>query len=349
MKQESRHPYFIDDNGYLCRWKEKSDTQIAVRLANFNAHIVDEITEDNGIDRTHYFGIEGTIRDGLLPYTRVTASQFPSMAWVFKEWGNRAILEAGQNTKDLVRHAIQVQSKDAKRLMVYTHTGWREMNDQWMYLSGSGAIGSDDIVVTLPEALKRYAIPHTVDKEKEAIGILRSLSFLDVGKHEITFPLYGLLWLSVLTTLLNPMPNFSGYAYGDTGTFKTTVAMLLLSHFGDFSQANNLSNFDDTANAIEKKAFTLKDTLLVLDDYHPSSRRQDAQNKEQLAQRLIREYSNRTARDRLNADTTEKGRYTPRGMLLITGEELVQLQSTLARVLAGVAGPPPRGGRRTAR
>ena len=155
------------------------------------------------------------------------------------------------------------------------------MNDQWMYLSGSGAIGSDDIVVTLPEALKRYAIPHTVDKEKEAIGILRSLSFLDVGKHEITFPLYGLLWLSVLTTLLNPMPNFSGYAYGDTGTFKTTVAMLLLSHFGDFSQANNLSNFDDTANAIEKKAFTLKDTLLVLDDYHPSSRRQDAQNKEQ--------------------------------------------------------------------
>ncbi len=333
LRHESRYPYFIDDNGYLCRWKEKNEMQIAIRLANFNACIVEEVTEDNGIDRTHYFGIEGTVRDGVLPCTRVTASQFPSMAWVFKEWGNRAILEAGQNTKDLVRHAIQVQSNNAKRLTVYTHTGWRQIEGRWIYLSGGGAIGGGDILVTLPEVLRRYAIPRIVDREEEEIGITRSLSFLDMGRREITFPLFALLWLSPLTTLLNPMPNFSGYAYGDTGTFKTTVAMLLLSHFGDFSQANNLSNFDDTANAIEKKAFTLKDTLLVLDDYHPSSRRQDAQNKEQLAQRLIREYSNRTGRDRLNADTTEKGRYTPRGMLLITGEELVQLQSTLARVL----------------
>lgn len=327
------YPYFVDENGYLCRWKEKSGTQTSVRLANFNAKIVEEITEDNGLDRTHYFMIEGDTKGRTLARAKVSAKEFPSMAWTFKEWGNQAILEAGQNTKDLVRHAIQVQSHSAERKTVFTHTGWRDVDNQWVYLTGSGAVGNESILVALPEALQRYHLPLTVDKEKEFDAIRTSLAFLEIGNSDLTVPLYALLWLSALTTLLSPMPNFSGYAYGDTGTFKTTVGILLLSHFGDFSSASNLSNFDDTANAIEKRGFVLKDTLTVLDDYHPSAQRKDSQNKEQLAQRLLRAYSNRTARDRLNSDTTSKGRYTPRGMLLVTGEELVQLQSTLARVL----------------
>jgi hypothetical protein len=331
VREECSPPYFIDDNGYLCRWKEKNDTKISVRLANFNARIIEEVCEDNGLEQTHRFVLKGYTKGRALPRVNVTASQFPSMNWVFKEWGNQAILEAGQNTKDLVRHAMQVQSKDAEKKTVFTHTGWRKVGGIWVYLTASGAMGADDIFVKLPQTLDRYRLPLLPENEIEAIRT--SLSFLDIGRHKVTFPLYGLLWLSPLTTLLNPTPNFSGYCSGDTGTFKTTVSILMLSHFGNFSQISDLSNFDDTANAIEKKAFCLKDTLLVLDDYHPSYRRQDAQQKEQLAQRLIREFSNRTGRDRLNPDTSDKGRYVPRGMLLITGEELVQLQSTLARIM----------------
>jgi len=117
-----------------------------------------------------------------------------------------------------------------------------------------------------------------------------------------------------------------------TGTFKTTLALMQLAHYGDFSTVANLPNFDDTANSLEKRAFILKDVLMVLDDYHPSQRRNDAMNKEAIAQRIIRAYSNRTARGRLNSDTTDKGRYSPRGFLQVTGEEIVSLQSTLARV-----------------
>lgn len=331
VREECSPPYFIDDNGYLCRWKEKNDTKISVRLANFNARIIEEVCEDNGLEQTHRFVIEGRTKERALPRLNVTANQFPSMNWVCGGWGNRAILESGQNTKDLVRHAMQVQSKDAEKKTVFTHTGWRKVGGIWVYLMASGGMGAENILVKLPQTLDRYRLPLLPENEIEAIRA--SLSFLDIGKHKVTFPLYALLWLSPWTTLLNPTPNFSGYCSGDTGTFKTTVSILLLSHFGNFSQISDLSNFDDTANAIEKKAFCLKDTLLVLDDYHPSYRRQDAQQKEQLAQRLIREFSNRTGRDRLNPDTSDKGRYVPRGMLLITGEELVQLQSTLARIM----------------
>jgi len=128
------------------------------------------------------------------------------------------------------------------------------------------------------------------------------------------------------------MPNYVPYLYGPTGTFKTTIAIAGLCHFGEFDP-DKLSNFEDTANSLEKRSFILKDVLMLLDDFHPSSRIADAQIKEGIAQRMIRASSNHTGRSRLNADSTEKGRYEPRGILMITGEEIPSVQSTLARVL----------------
>jgi hypothetical protein len=72
--------------------------------------------------------------------------------------------------------------------------------------------------------------------------------------------------------------------------------------------------------------------LHVIDDYHPSANRKAAESKEGIAQRMIRAYSNRTARGRLNSDMSERGRYEPRGMMLMTAEEQPTLESTLARV-----------------
>jgi len=148
----------------------------------------------------------------------------------------------------------------------------------------------------------------------------------------MTLPLWCLVWLAPLTTLLNPMPNFSVYLYGQSGTFKTTVAILALSHFGNFSGVESLSNFDDTIGILEKRSFTLKDSLHIVDDYHPSANRRAAENKETVAQKMIRSHSNRTARGRLNPDMSERGRYEPRSMMLMTAEEIPALESTLARV-----------------
>lgn len=326
----SNSPYFVDDSGYLCRWKRIKDGIIPVRLANFEAWITEEIIEDNGIEATHSYGIEGKIKNRTLLKVEVPASSFCSLNWLHK-WGNQAILEPGQAIRDYVRHAIQIRSNGTRNLTHFTHTGWRQIQGNWYYLTASGAIGVDGVLVKLSKELQRYSLPTAPNNETESIKT--SLSFLDIGKREITLPLFNLLYLSPLTTLLEPMPNFSGYLYGETGVLKTTIAALLISHFGPFDSINNLSNFDDTANALEKRAFTLKDVLHVVDDFHPSVKRIDAQQKENLAQRIIRAYSNRTGRGRLNPDTSDKGRYEPRGMLLMTGEEIISLQSTLARLM----------------
>jgi hypothetical protein len=324
----NQNVYFIHDE-HLCRWSFSKDGKVPVRLANFQARIVEEIIEDNGIEQIHKYHIEGAQKDKRLKLIEVPASTFQSMSWIYK-WGNRAVIEPGFMIKDYVRHATQITS-DPKTILCYTHTGWRNIEDKWVYLSSTGGIGGD-VQVKLSREIKRYALPFLAPtNEKEAIQL--SLSFLGIGKKEITLPLFSILYLSVLTTLLEPQPNFSGYLYGESGCYKTTLALLLLSHFGNFQSANNLSNFEDTANALMRRAFTLKDILMVVDDYHPTTRSHDTKSKETIAQRLIRSFANRTDRGRLNPDGSEKGRHEPRGMLLITGEDLVSVQSTLARAL----------------
>ena len=216
------------------------------------------------------------------------------------------------------------------------------MNGTMFYLHAGGAIGcKEGVSVKLSRELDRYILPpHPLTQtesannfpEMERKGLETSLSFLDIGSKAVTIPLWCIVYLAPLTTILNPQPNFSGYLFGQSGTFKTTAALLALCHFGNFTGAESLSNFDDTVGILEKRAFTLKDTLHVIDDYHPSANRKAAESKEAVAQRMIRGYSNRTARGRLNSDMTERGRYEPRGMMLMTAEEQPTLESTLARV-----------------
>ncbi|MDA2918731.1 DUF3854 domain-containing protein [Desulfobacterota bacterium AH_259_B03_O07] len=332
-KVQSGPTYGIDDHGYLYREKFVNGANIPVRLSNFDARIVKEIIEDNGVETIYKYQVAGRKKASgeISKFSDliVSASSFANMNWVH-EWGNEAVIEPGIAAKDYLRHAIQTRSTP-ERSRRFTHTGFREIDDRWEYLTSNGALEREDISVSLPQELNKYQLPSKLTNEVEALKA--SFSFLSIGSPEITYPLFANIYLSPLTTLLQPMPSYVSLVYGESGSYKTTLAILQLAHFGNFLSIKDLSNFDDTANQLGKRAFTLKDTLMVLDDYHPSTQRYASQQKEMTLQRLIREVANRTERARLNPDTSEKARYSPRCNLLITGEELPNLQSTLARTL----------------
>jgi hypothetical protein len=321
-------PYFTNSEGYLCRWKETQHGKVTVRLANFSARIVEETSLDDGAEVTHRYAIEGKRGSKGLPRVEIPASTFGGMNWLHS-WGTEAIIEPGQANRDYVRHAIQLSSQDALKKTFFAHTGWREIKGKQVFLTAGGGIGGENVSVRLSPELSRYCLSSQTEDAGEAIRA--SLSFLDLGNHDVTLPLWTITCLAPLTSLLSPKPNFVFYLYGPTGTFKSTLSILQLAHFGPFRGIESLSSFDDTANSLERRGFILKDVLTILDDYHPSQRRIDAQNKESLAQRIIRAYSNRTGRGRLNSDGSDKGRYEPRGMLQVTGEEIISLESTLAR------------------
>jgi len=189
----------------------------------------------------------------------------------------------------------------------------------------------ENIETRLRGELEKYTLPNAITDEE--LAIRTSLSFLELANKKITMPLWFYAYLAPMTTLLRPMPSAVLYIYGITGTRKTSLAQAALCHFGDFSDGSQLPNFRDTTNKIERRAFILKDSLMILDDYHPSAHRFDASAMEKTAQQIIRATGNRTGRGRLNADSSEKGMYEPRCMLIITGEEVVSMQSTLARIL----------------
>jgi hypothetical protein len=324
-------PYFVDADGHLCRIKRYKEAEIKIRLANFSAWISEENIIDDGAERTIFYTIQGSIKGKQnLPAIEIPAAQFQGMSWPHR-WGSRAILEPGRTIADSVRHSIQLSSPDAPVKVHFGHCGWREVNGSWCYLHAKGAVGADGVSVRLAPEYSRFNLPAASENEAEAIAT--SSSFLDIGKREIMLPLLTYTFLAPLTTILPTMPNFSLYLYGVSGSFKTTLAALSLSHFGDFNSIDSLPNFSDTAGSIERRAFRLKDTLFLLDDYTPSHRKQDRERKEEICQTAIRAFANRTGRARLKSDASEMVRTYPRGLLLVTGEECPSLQSTIARTL----------------
>lgn len=332
--QQNNSAYFIDNNGNLCRWKQLKDGFIDERLCNFDAKITREVILDDGHTTEQFFEISGRRGNVPLKSVQIRTKEFQGMNWIIENWGNQAVIEVGQAKKDFIRHYIQTQSGNVRRHTIYCHTGWRLIDGKWCYLSGNGAIGGGpDICVDLSRKhlAEKYALPLLPENEIDAIKT--SLSLLDVADRRITIPLYSLVLLSAITTLLKPMPMFSGgYLYGHTGIRKTALACLFNSHFGDINP-ERLMNFESTGNSIIAKMSILKDCLMILDDYRPTHDRNDALKMESIAQRAIRLSGNRATRERLNPDSTLKQSGEPQGMILITGEELVKLPSTLARTM----------------
>lgn len=328
--------YFVDESGNLCYWKETKDGPVSVRLANFLARPVKEILKDNGISAELFFEIEGILAGGRdLPKITVSADKFPSMNWVTGKWGLEANIAAGAMNKDKVRHAIQALAAGAIRETIYTHTGWRKINDYWVYLHTGGAVGAKDIAVEMEGNLTRYGLPDQVDDLGKVIK--RSLSLLEIANPEITYPLLAYTYLAPLCEPLRQAgyePSFVLWLHGLSGVMKSTISALFMSHFGRFESKSPPGSFKDTATSIEKAAFSLKDSILWVDDFHPTDNKQEGQKMSGIAQLIMRMYGDRVGRGRCNADTSLKQSYPPRGLCICTGEDVVSGQSTNSRYLA---------------
>ncbi|MBF0555091.1 MAG: DUF927 domain-containing protein [Nitrospirae bacterium] len=296
-----------------------------IPLCNFNSKIVEKICIDDGTETKNYYVIE-TIKNNVSYTITIPEYLFQSMKWI-SQLGPDAVVEPCINVA-YIRHYIQLNSRNIREVKVFSHTGWRVINGKSTFLTAGGGVGSENTIrVNLPREISRYNLPTKAENEIDAINA--SLSFLTIGNPAITYPLWAYLMLSAMTSLLIPPPNFSMMLLGATGSYKTTVATLLLSHSGNFVNVEMLQNFEDTANILEYWAYLLKDVIMLVDDLHPSITQGKSDEMELTAHRLIRSFSNRTARGRL----TDKRRREPRGLLLITSELDPKIQSTQARLM----------------
>lgn len=323
--------YFIKDT-CLWRYTENGEKQ----LASFVPIPTSTLRKDDGLTTEMYFKIKAKIHGNkTLPEITIPATTFNSMQWV-SSWGYQANYAPGSNVKDYIRHAIMsVGVKHAIHEDIYTYTGWRKLNHDWVYLYNGGAIGKDNITVELEDSLLNYKFPAPVSDYSKATQT--SYNFINVAPTSVTIPLLSLVYLTPLNEFLKQAghePAYIIFLLGITGAMKSTLTALALSHFGSFTGKNLPSSFKDTSNAIEKKGFYLKDSLTAIDDYHPSMQKSENSKMEKTAQQITRSYGDRTGRSRMNSDTSLKQSYVPRGNLIITGEDVPNIgQSGIARHL----------------
>jgi hypothetical protein len=191
----------------------------------------------------------------------------------------------------------------------------------------NGTVGAAGLEVDLGRELARYQLPAVADHPMEAMRA--SLRLLRLAPLTITAPLWAGTFRAPLASAY-PL-DLSLWLEGRTGSLKSTIAALFLSHYGPFERTQLPGSWSSTANQLERRAFLLKDTLFVIDDYAPSPF--DARELELKASRLLRAQGNLAGRGRLQADLQERASFFPRGLILSTGEQHPPGQSILARVV----------------
>jgi hypothetical protein len=308
---------------------------LPVKLANFDACIVEDQVFDDGAAELRRYLIEGELEDGTpLPPIIVPAKEFVGPAWVGPRWGARAIVDSGVGARMLCE-AIQTMSPGAAVRRVYGHIGWRKIGDKWIYLHAGGAIGEaggvPNINVELTDALAGYQLPVPQDLPKAVSASLELLK-LNVMAAAAT-------WRAPLGEFC-PI-NFSPFTSGRTGSFKSALWGVAQAHWGSRwgDGIHFPANWSGTTNSLEKLAFLAKDALFVIDDFAPSGSPHAINALHEKAADIFRAQGNLGGRSRLRSDTGLRPTYYPRGMIASSGEDVPRGHSLRARMVIDQIGP----------
>jgi len=333
--------YDIDVSGRLSKidWKEtitregnKVITRVVTPLCNFVAWPIRDILKDDGLTTERYIEFQGILQGGsLLKSSKVSGKGFLEMKWLIEAWGVRAAIKP--RLEQEVRYALQLMAQAGiPESTIFTHLGWRKLKGSWVFLHAGGAVGSETVEVEISDRLRKYSLPEETGDLKEALEA--SLFLLELGPKWIMYPLYSLVWLTPLCEplrLAGMEPSHVTYLWGTTGSFKSTLIALLLSHFGSFEPKGLPANFRDTSKSIEEMAFQTKDTLLVVDDLYPAKDPRERAKLEGVLEYLTRNQGDRQGRGRLKSTINLMAGHPPRGLALCSGEIMPLSGSSLAR------------------
>jgi Domain of unknown function (DUF3854) len=199
-----------------------------VQLTNFQATITANIRLDDGVETRREFEIAAELMGRKFSFT-IPASEFASMDWAIEWMGAAAI--TFPNQRDYARTAMQSLSMAAEERSIYIHTGWRNVDGQWVYLHAGGAIGVAGAVsginVRLAGPIRRYELRLPPGSDAVASAIWASLRLMELGPQEVSFPLLAATYRAVLGEA-----DFAIHLAGETGAFKSEVAALHQQHFG---------------------------------------------------------------------------------------------------------------------
>ena len=326
-------PYIVN-GGRLCLRRQTDSGPVFTPLCNFAASIVGELVKDDGAEKQTFFSLEGRLASGgALERIEVPSAQFGGLGWIIGQWGARAVVNAGNGTKDHLRAALQTVSGAPPRRVVYAHVGWRQLEAGWLYLHTGGAIGAEGPVpgveVDPGGKLQGFALPDPPEGEALRGAIRASMEVLEVAPDAVTVPLF----LACYRAPLGPSP-FGLHLAGRTGNGKSVLQGIIQAHWGTgFDHQALPGNWQSTKTALEVLTFAAKDAVLCIDDFAPGGSKQDQARLQGTMAHIFRTVGNGSSRDRCTDSATLRPSRAPRGLVLSSGEDLPADHSIRARVL----------------
>lgn len=299
------------------------------KVCNFIPHVI----EQKIIDSKIYLNISGIgINNEILPNILLDSHSIQKSNWVIDNFGFKYFIDK-KCMDDFIR-LIQLLCINVETKFLYNHTGFINQNNKWGYLHGGGCIGDLDVEVELDKSIDNYVLPNKVtDLYVACEQSLKLINILDEYKGII--PL-SIVYLSPIIELISKKikpPEFVLWIWGKTGSRKTAISKVFLSHFGNF--INKIpSTFNDTATAIELKANLLKDSLYLCDDYAPKQEYKEEKIQDSKAELILRMYGDRIGKGRSSNQLDIKRTNEPKGMVIVTGESIISGESSNARLLS---------------
>ncbi|MGI6635847.1 MAG: hypothetical protein ACOX7B_11835 [Christensenellales bacterium] len=154
-----RIPGYCVEGGRIC--EETRDGSRA--LCTFVAAIDRVVLRNDGQTDEKLYQIKGWDRHGKkLKTVQVPLNKFAQMNWPLESWDTSGNIMPGNMVAQKLRNVINQAGENAERLTIYTHTGWRKNDDgSWMYLYPGGAVGAEEITVSLEPDLIGTALTAT--------------------------------------------------------------------------------------------------------------------------------------------------------------------------------------------
>ncbi len=324
---------FFLHNSQLCR---NIHGQIQ-RLGNFELTVLKREIHDDGIQQKEYILLELKIlKNGKTRTIGMTKRDFLNSDWINVKGGTEFTLAPGYLIYEHLKEYISQQVINAPLEFRYSHIGWRRINHRFVYLHAGGGIGDNTSKI---RGSNEYLI-EVDERITPANAYNFTLDMLNIAKDSITIPLLSFTLLSIqkalfefeemdvkkirIQTLL--------WLHGETGTRKSTIAKLFTNIFNR-SKDSISGSFEDTKAAIEYKAFVYKDSIFLLDDYKPVYTAVAKKEMMEKAFSIIRRYGDNIPRSRMDKNMNRQKEYPPRGLCLVTGEDVVGGDSTTARYI----------------
>ncbi|MEI7993641.1 MAG: cell wall-binding protein [Methylococcaceae bacterium] len=337
--------YLIKNGSFYQIKKTRDDIEYEIRLSDFTCQIKEEIITDDGLNDASFLRIEGKRWDGrALPLVDVPSKSFFSGQggnWVNESWGCSVRVMVGNTIPAQLRnciHVISQQEGDIPHSKVYKFTGWKKLNDQWHYLTGSGAITTEGLVNTVQVDIGaghmgKYQLPEPLSGDALKLAVSDTLALLAVcpAKPHIGAALLAAVARAPLGEC-HPT-DFALWIHGLTGSKKSSIAAIAQAFYGNFNARSFPSNWEDSSIDCELKLHQTKESIIVIDDFKPTVSRKHADKIYAMAEKIVRAIGNQSGSGRRKPTHEAKPSPFPRSMVIITAEELCKGQSLLGRLL----------------